>query len=145
MATPAFPGPRTLRPRLFAGYLGEGVARGNSPAPGLDKGDFTRCLVSPLSTAPTRPRGFGPGVTLQRQPCSPIPRAGPRAGAPLPPAPPNPPGPAPAACRPPPPRPGSRPLSHRPPARPARSGRAGCPASTRPRAPPRPPSSPFCW
>lgn len=111
MATPAFHGPRTLRPRLFARYLGEGVARRNSPAPGLDKRDFTRCLVSPFSMAPTRPRGFGPGVTLQRQPCSLIPRAGPHAGPPLPPQPPETPRgrpppraaphPAPAAARPP--------------------------------------------
>lgn len=85
MATPAFPGPRTLRPRLSAGCLGWGVAlRSKSPAPRLDNRDFTWYVGSPFSTAPTRSGGFGPGVTLPTQPCSLFPRSAPAPGRPPP-------------------------------------------------------------
>lgn len=94
----------------------------------------------PLFYAPTRPGGSGPGATLQKQPESPMPRVGPAPGRPSPLA------PSPVRLSPCAPRPSpAAPNSHRPPALPARSRRAGCPAGTRPRAPPRPPSSPFCW
>lgn len=157
MAAPAFSGPRTQRPRLLASSRSQGVARGNSPASRLGNWVLLRGLPafqSPL-LAPGR---FGPGVALHKQPRPQLSQAGPRPharGVPPPRAPRRAfPAPYPHPTRTPrPPHRARSPPSGRAwprtpfPARPAppRCGRAGRPAGARPRAPPGPPASPFCW
>lgn len=135
MATPAFSGPRTLRPRQGRvsrrrGRLGVTLLR-PSCITRISQGIWAPPFLGPLLIRAVSCLGSH----YRNSPGPRFPRSEPPPGRPSPHA---------RTLQPPSPDPYSPP-SHQPRHRPARSGRAGCRAGTRPRAPPRLPASPFCW